>query len=79
MPDQQVTVMKEGSSHHPWQVWYLENMTDQQQASQVAVGIVSRAPSYDSNPPVSADSIQVELVCVQAPQAPPSGSSKDDD
>ncbi|KAJ5239894.1 hypothetical protein N7468_004513 [Penicillium chermesinum] len=78
-PDQQVTVMKAGSSYRPWQVWYLDGMTAHQQASQVAVGIISRAPSYDSSPPTSPDDIQIELVCLQAPQGPPSGSSKDDD
>lgn len=79
MPDQQVTVMKAGTGYHPWQVWYIDGMTDSQQASQVAVGIVSRAPCFDSNPPTSPDDIQIELVCLQAPQGPPSGSSKDED
>ncbi|KAJ5644120.1 uncharacterized protein N7484_006627 [Penicillium longicatenatum] len=78
-PSQEVTVMKTGSSHHPWQVWYLDHMTDFQQASQVAVGIVSRSPSFDSHPPLSPDDIQIELVCLQAPQGPPTGSGSPED
>ncbi|KAJ5684236.1 uncharacterized protein N7477_000581 [Penicillium maclennaniae] len=77
--DQNVTVMPSGSGDRPWQVFYLDDMTDHQQASQVAVGIITRGPSYDSAPPMSPDEIQVELVCLQAPQSPPSGSSKDHD
>ncbi|KAJ6093486.1 hypothetical protein N7486_008775 [Penicillium sp. IBT 16267x] len=79
-PSREVTIMKPGSSYHPWQVWYLDRMTDIQQASQVAVGIVSRCPSFDSHPPLSPDDIQIELVCLQAPQGPTgSGSSEDHD
>ena len=71
--------MPSGSGERPWQVFYLDDMTDHQQASQVAVGIIIRSPSYNSPPPMSPDEIQVELVCLQAPQIPPSGSSKDHD
>lgn len=77
--DQNVTVMPSGSGTHPWQVWYLDDMTAHQQASQVAIAIITRGPTYDSPPPISPDEIQVELVCLQAPQSPPSGSSKDHD
>lgn len=65
--------MPPGSGAWPWQVWYLDNMNAHNQASQVAVGIISRAPSYNSSPPDGPDDIMVELVCVQAPS---SGSSK---
>ncbi|KAJ5887806.1 hypothetical protein N7495_007847 [Penicillium taxi] len=76
--DQDVSVYPSGSLGHPWQVWYLDDMTPQQQASQVAVGIISRAPSYGSPLPRTPDDIQIELVCMQAPQAPPSGSMGND-
>lgn len=72
--DQNVTVMSPGSGDHPWQVWYLDDMTADKQASQVAVGFITRGPSYNSPPPMSPNDIQVELVCVQAPQRPPSGA-----
>lgn len=71
--------MKGGSGYHPWQVWYLDDMTDAQQASQVAVGIASRSPTHDGRPPLTPDEIQIELVCLQAPEGPPTGSSKDHD
>jgi hypothetical protein len=81
--NQNVTVMPSGSGDHPWQVIYLDDMTADQQASQVAVGIISRGPSYNSPPPMSPDDIQVELVCLQAPQSPqtgtPSGPPNDHD
>ncbi|OQE28430.1 hypothetical protein PENSTE_c003G03748 [Penicillium steckii] len=79
LPQQNVTVMTPGSGYTPWQVWYIDDMTSHQQASQVALGIISRTPIYDQDPPHSPDDIQVELICVQAPQAPPSGSSNSDD
>lgn len=69
-PEQNVTVMPSGSSSSPWQVWYLDGMTAHQQAAQVAVGIISRGPRYKTPPPNSPDDIQVELVCMQAPQQP---------
>lgn len=78
-PSREVTIMKPGSGYHPWQVWYLDDMTDAKQASQVAVGIISRAPCLNGIPPLSPDGIQIELVCLQAPQGPPTGSSKDHD
>ncbi|KAJ5124475.1 uncharacterized protein N7515_008300 [Penicillium bovifimosum] len=73
VPGQNVTIMPPGSGAWPWQVWYLDQMNARKQASQVAVGIISRAPSYNSAPPDSPDDITVELVCVQAPS---SGSNK---
>ncbi|KAJ5816650.1 hypothetical protein N7447_008883 [Penicillium robsamsonii] len=73
VPDQNVTIMPPGSGAWPWQVWYLDDMNARNQASQVAVAIISRAPSYNSIPPDGPDDIMVELVCVQAPS---SGSSK---
>jgi hypothetical protein len=73
VPDQNVTLMPPGSGAFPWQVWYIDGMNARQQANQVAVGIISRGPSYNSAPPDSPDDIMVELVCVQAPS---SGSSK---
>ncbi|CAI7609616.1 unnamed protein product [Penicillium pancosmium] len=79
VPQQNVTVMTPGSGYNPWQVWYIDDMTSRQQASQVALGIITRSPTYDSEPPHSPDDVQVELVCVQAPRAPPSGSSNSDD
>lgn len=73
VPDQDVTIMPPGSGAWPWQVWYLDGMNARKQASQVAVGIISRAPSYNSVPPESPNDIMVDLVCVQAPSG---GSSK---
>lgn len=77
-PEQNVTIMPSGSGFSPWQVWYIDGMTAHQQASQVAVGIISRGPAYNSPPPYSPDEIQVELVCMQAPQGPSSGSNSND-
>ncbi|KAJ5623991.1 hypothetical protein N7510_000300 [Penicillium lagena] len=74
MPDQRVSVMTPGTSGHPWQIWYLDDMTTQSQASEVAVGIISRAPSYNGPPPLSPDDIQVQLICLQAPSGRSSGS-----
>jgi hypothetical protein len=79
VPQQNVTVMTPGSGYNPWQVWYIDDMTSRQQASQVALGIITRSPTYDSEPPHSPDDVQVELVCMQAPRAPPSGSSSNSD
>ncbi|CEJ56548.1 hypothetical protein PMG11_02751 [Penicillium brasilianum] len=76
IPGPNVSVMPPGSGHHPWQVWYIDGMTSQQQASQVAVGIIARSPTYNSPPPLTPDEIQVELVCLQAPQGPPVGPPK---
>ncbi|KAJ5115152.1 hypothetical protein NUU61_000911 [Penicillium alfredii] len=77
IPGQNVTVMSPGSGNFPWQVWYLDNMTANKQAVQVAVGIVSRGPTSNSDRPRSANDIQVELVCVQAPSGRPSKGSHD--
>lgn len=77
-PEQNVTVMTSGSGHSPWQVWYIDGMTAHQQASQVAVGIISRGPTYNSPPPYSPEEIQIELVCMQAPQSPSSASNSND-
>ncbi|KAJ5892074.1 uncharacterized protein N7473_008302 [Penicillium subrubescens] len=76
IPGPNVTVMPPGSSNRPWQVLYIDGMTSHQQASQVAVGIIARSPTYNSPPPLTPDEIQVELVCLQAPQGPPVGPSK---
>ncbi|CAG7960386.1 unnamed protein product [Penicillium olsonii] len=73
VPGRNVTLMPPGSGAWPWQVWYLDGMNAHKQASQVAVGIISRAPSYNSSPPDSPDDIMVDLVCLQAPSG---GSSK---
>ncbi|KAJ5252209.1 hypothetical protein N7489_002619 [Penicillium chrysogenum] len=77
VPDKNVTIMPPGSGAWPWQVWYLDDMSARNQASQVAVGIISRAPSYNSIPPDGPDDIMVELVCVQAPSSGASKSSQD--
>ncbi|KAF7712167.1 Uncharacterized protein PECH_001014 [Penicillium ucsense] len=70
-------VKSAGSWWHPWRVWYIDGMTSDQQASQVAVGIVARSPAYGSPPPASPDDIQIELVCLQAPQGSPVTFSKE--
>ncbi|CRL20346.1 unnamed protein product [Penicillium camemberti] len=77
VPDRNVTIMPPGSGAWPWQVWYLDNMNAHNQASQVAVGIISRAPAFNSSPPDGPDDIMVELVCVQAPSSGSSKSSHD--
>ncbi|KAJ5801181.1 uncharacterized protein N7518_003249 [Penicillium psychrosexuale] len=77
VPDQNVTIMPPGSGAWPWQVWYLDHMSAHKQASQVAVGIISRAPSYNSVPPDNPNDIMVELVCVQAPSGGSSSGSHD--
>ncbi|CAI7606287.1 unnamed protein product [Penicillium glandicola] len=77
VPDHNVTIMPPGSGAWPWQVWYLDHMSAHKQASQVAVGIISRAPSYNSIPPDGPDDIMVELVCVQAPSRGSSNGSND--
>ncbi|KAJ5167822.1 uncharacterized protein N7482_003416 [Penicillium canariense] len=78
-PGENVSVMPSGSSQRPWQVWYIDDMTSHNQASQVAVGIIARSPTYNSPPPLSPDEIQIELACLQAPQGPPMGPSNDHD
>lgn len=50
-------------------------MTAKQQAEQVAVAILSRAPTYDSTPPDSQDDIQIELSCMLAPSGGLSSSN----
>ncbi len=70
--------MTSGSGEEPWQVWYLDGMTARQQASQVAVGIITRGPMYNSSPPYSPDDIQVELVCMKAPEGAGAGSDSND-
>ncbi|KAJ5780741.1 hypothetical protein N7457_005901 [Penicillium paradoxum] len=77
VPDRNVTIMPPGSGAWPWQVWYLDHMNAHKQASQVAVGIISRSPSYNSIPPDGPDDIMVELVCVQAPSSGSSSVSQD--
>lgn len=77
-PFQNVTVLTPGSSTSPWQVWYIDSMTAHQQASQVAVAIISRGPTYNSQPPYSPEEIQIELVCMQAPQSLSNGSNSND-
>lgn len=73
-----MTVMTSGSGENPWQVWYIDGMTAHQQASQVAIGIISRGPLYNIPPPYSPDEIQVELVCMEAPQGAQAGSDSND-
>ncbi|GKZ18305.1 hypothetical protein AbraIFM66951_000863 [Aspergillus brasiliensis] len=70
------TLQTSGSSSEPWKTWFIDNMTANDQAAQVAVAIISRAPSYDGHPPKYVDDIQVELVCTQAPSTGSSSSSQ---
>lgn len=60
-----------GSSDSPWRVWYIDHVSAAEQAEQVAVGIISRGPTYGSAPLRSEDDVQVELVCVRAPRENP--------
>ncbi|OOF92789.1 hypothetical protein ASPCADRAFT_174686 [Aspergillus carbonarius ITEM 5010] len=73
--DQTATLQTSGSSNSPWKTWFIDNMNANDQAAQVAVAIISRAPSYNSVPPQYVDDIQVELVCTQAPSTGSSSSS----
>ncbi|KAL2812235.1 hypothetical protein BDW59DRAFT_155341 [Aspergillus cavernicola] len=63
-----------GSAISPWFSWFIDNMTASEQAEQVAVGIISRTPSYGSAPPSNKYGIGIELVCAQAPSPGSSGS-----
>lgn len=67
MPGQNATLRSTGSMDDPFSVWYLDGMTANDMADQVAVAIFSRGPTYNSQPPSSPDDIQIELACVQAP------------
>lgn len=75
VPDQEATLRSSGSIDDPFKTWYIDNMTAKQQAEQVAVAILSRAPTYDSTPPDSEDDIQIELACMLAPASGSSSSS----
>lgn len=59
----------------PFTTWYIENTTAHEQAEQVAVGIFSRAPSYNTQPPADPSEVQIEVACVQAPSGPFSATS----
>ncbi|PLN81575.1 hypothetical protein BDW42DRAFT_95056 [Aspergillus taichungensis] len=74
--DKSAKLQPSGSSSNPWKTWYIDNMSDHQQAEQVAVAIFSRGPSYNSLALKSKDEIDLELVCVQAPD---SGSTSNHD
>lgn len=75
MPDQSASLRRSGSVDDPFDTWFVDNMTAKQQADQVAVAILSRAPAYDSDPPSSEKDIQIELACIQAPSGGSSSSS----
>ncbi|PYH95303.1 hypothetical protein BO71DRAFT_290475, partial [Aspergillus ellipticus CBS 707.79] len=73
--DMTATIQTAGSSDNPWKTWFIDNVTANEQAEQVAVAILSRAPSYNGLPPEHMDDIQVELICTQAPSTGGSSSS----
>ncbi|KAL3476851.1 hypothetical protein BJX99DRAFT_134878 [Aspergillus californicus] len=76
-PVKQVVILKEvGNSQAPWSTWLIDNMTAAEQAEQVAVGIISRTPSYGATIPADQSGIDIELVCARAPSP---GSSVSDD
>lgn len=68
VPEQYVTLRSPGSMFDPFKTWYVNNTTASDQADQVAVAILSRGPSYHSEPPRSPDDVQIELACLQAPE-----------
>ncbi|KAJ9247310.1 hypothetical protein DTO207G8_8189 [Paecilomyces variotii] len=65
---QSVQIMDPGNSVSPWQTWFVHGVSASEQAEQVAVGILSRGPTYASEPLKSPHDVQIELVCVRAPQ-----------
>ncbi|PYH41667.1 uncharacterized protein BP01DRAFT_162661 [Aspergillus saccharolyticus JOP 1030-1] len=76
-PDQTAKIQTAGSSNNPWRTWFIDNMTAHEQAAQVAVAIISRAPAYDGLLPQQSGDVQVELVCTQAPSSGGSSSSSE--
>ncbi|RLL97386.1 hypothetical protein CFD26_104129 [Aspergillus turcosus] len=75
-PDKTATIQTPGFGGSPWKTWFIDNMTSSLQAQQVAVAILSRAPSSSAYLLHGKDDITVELVCIQAPSSG-SSSSKD--
>ncbi|KAL4870312.1 hypothetical protein BDV12DRAFT_166129 [Aspergillus spectabilis] len=69
-------IKKTGSSDKPWSTWFIDNMTAAEQAEQVAVGIISRTPTYGAPLPPDKEGIDIEVVCARAPS--PGTSSSDD-
>ncbi|KAL1867969.1 hypothetical protein Plec18167_008435 [Paecilomyces lecythidis] len=63
-----VEVVDSGNSVSPWQTWFVHGVTASEQAEQVAVGILSRGPTYGSEQLKNPDDVQIDLVCVRAPQ-----------
>ncbi|GAD96893.1 hypothetical protein ANI_1_1376034 [Paecilomyces variotii No. 5] len=63
-----VEVVDSGNSVSPWQTWFIHGVSASDQAEQVAVGILSRGPTYGSEQLKYPDDVQIELVCVRAPQ-----------
>lgn len=75
-----VYVAPSGSPAAPWRTWYTQGVTPQQQAQEVAVGIVARGPTFGSQPLNGPQDIQIELVCSRAPkQGRPPGPGTSDD
>ncbi|KAL5333373.1 hypothetical protein BJX70DRAFT_69320 [Aspergillus crustosus] len=69
-------IKKSGTARRPWSTWFIDNMTAAEQAEQVAVGIISRTPTYGAPLPPASKGIEIELVCARAPS--PGTSSSDD-
>ncbi|GIJ99405.1 hypothetical protein Aspvir_001537 [Aspergillus viridinutans] len=76
-PDKTATIQTPGFGGSPWKTWFIDNMTSSQQAEQVAVAILSRAPSSNAYLLHGKDDIMIELVCIQAPSSGSSSSSQD--
>ncbi|KAL4884187.1 hypothetical protein BJY04DRAFT_15613 [Aspergillus karnatakaensis] len=74
--DQTTIIKDKGNSEDPWSTWFIDNMTAAEQAEQVAVGIISRTPTYGAPLPSSYSGVDIELVCARAPS--PGSSSSDD-
>ncbi|EAW11630.1 uncharacterized protein ACLA_093290 [Aspergillus clavatus NRRL 1] len=76
-PDKTATIQTPGFSGSPWKTWFIDNVTSSQQAEQVAVAVISRAPTFNGHPLHSKDDVQIEFVCIQAPSSGGSSSTKD--
>ncbi|EDP53824.1 conserved hypothetical protein [Aspergillus fumigatus A1163] len=76
-PDKTAMIQTPGFGGSPWKTWFIDNMTSSQQAEQVAVAILSRAPSSNTYSMHGKDDIMVELVCIQAPSSGGASSSQD--
>ncbi|KAL2868168.1 uncharacterized protein BJX67DRAFT_380366 [Aspergillus lucknowensis] len=74
--DKIAVIKKTGGSDKPWSTFFIDNMTAGDQAEQVAVAIISRTPSYGTEPPSKKEEIQIEFICARAPSP---GSSTSDD